>query len=203
MFAFSEADRARVSSWGANCVGVDLVLYTPEPSASELERWNQLFEERPVALLGGQVRADKRPDVFVKACRLAGVTPAVVGPTNDGEELLRAATGDGALIRVDGYLPLDSFVAAVRSCDVVVATHAVGSVSGPLAFAADLGVRSVAPAIGGLAELVTVAVEGDAVEAFAAAISTALDQPAPDPRPLSLTAEQHLAGYRSIAGGAS
>lgn len=198
VITFSQDDERRVADWGANAVLADLVHHIPTPDDAEIEEWNERFATRPVALLAGQVRADKRPDVFVEACRIAEVSPAIVGPANDGEELIRSERESGAVIRVDGYLPLESFVAAVATCDVVVATHAVGSVSGPLSFARELGVRSVAPAVGGLAETVTVAVDGVSAADFAVAIKAALDQPQPAPVDFDSTAESHLAAYRSI-----
>lgn len=196
VFAFTEADHQRLQSWGVSASKVDLVFFLPEPDARELAVWRERFAQRPVALLAGQVRADKRPDVFVEACEMAGVTPAVVGPAGDGEELVR--TPGVGVLRVDGYLPLDSFVAAVATCDVVVATHRVGSVSGPLAFARQLGVRSVAPVVGGLAEEVTLVVDRDDAAGFAAAITDVLGAPDPEPRPATRAAQQHLAGYRQL-----
>jgi glycosyltransferase involved in cell wall biosynthesis len=198
VFVFSRSDEERLASIGVNAVFVDLVHHMPQPAPAVLTRWNERFGRRPVALLAGQVRADKRPDVFVRACRQAGVTPAVVGPSHDGEALLGDMGGVDDVVRVDGYLPLEEFVAAVMTCDVVVATHAVGSVSGPLAFAADLGVRTVAPSVGGLAELVTVEVQGDTSADFARAITVALSRPAPSPRCSQHSAEEHLEGYRRI-----
>ena len=155
VITFSEADLDRVRGWGANAVSADLVHHIPTPSEAERNEWHRRFSKRPVAVLAGQVRADKRPDVFVEACRRAEVTAAIIGPAMDGEELIADAVSRGEVIRVAGYLPLASFAAAVAEADVVVATHAVGSVSGPLSFAVELGVRSVAPNIGGLAETVT------------------------------------------------
>ncbi len=197
VITFSEDDQRRVGEWGAPVVLADLVHHIPTPSDAEIDEWNDRFASRPVALLAGQVRADKRPDVFVEACRIAEVSAAIVGPANDGEDLIRSGP-DSDLIRVDGYLPLSSFVAAVTTCDVVVATHAVGSVSGPLSFARELGVRSVAPAIGGLAESVTVAADGLSASDFATAITTALSAPTPSAVDFEATAETHLGAYRMI-----
>ena len=196
VITFSDDDRRRVLRWGANPIVADLVHHIPTPTEEERADWHQRFSTRPVALLAGQVRADKRPDVFVDACRRSGVTPAIVGPALDGEHLVAGDVRRGDVIRVDGYLPLSSFVAAVAEADVVVATHAVGSVSGPLSFAVELGVRSVAPQIGGLAEAVTVAAADSTAQGFAGAIQAALDLPAPAPRTYERVAADHLAAYR-------
>ena len=197
VIAFSDDDFRRVASWGATAMQAELAHFIPTPSAAERAEWDARFERRPVALLAGQVRADKRPDVFVEACAKAQVTAAVVGPAHDVEDLIRAACEDGTVVRVGGYLPLSSFVGAVVACDVVVATHGVGSVSGPLAFARELGVRAVAPAVGGLAESVTVAASGMSADDFAAAIREALARPAPAPiAPVSVAAD-HRAAYRA------
>lgn len=194
--AFSDDDADRLREWGANVAVADLVHHVPTPTEAERVEWNDRFDPGPVALLAGQVRADKRPDVFIQACRIAGVTPAIVGPASDGEELVRESARGIDVIRVDDYLPLSSFVAAVAASDVVVATHRVGSVSGPLAYAGELGVRSVAPAVGGLAERVTAAIDGDDAAAAALAIEKALAGPPPPRRHFDAVAQQHLDAYR-------
>jgi glycosyltransferase involved in cell wall biosynthesis len=203
---FSDDDLARLAALGLDAHRATLTLHLERPDPAATAAWRQRYGSGPIALLAGQVRADKRPDVFIEACRLAGVTPAIVGEALDGEPLVRAAASTTErLVRVDGYLPGGEFAAAVAAADVVVAPYAVGSVSGPLACAADLGVRSVAFAVGGLGENVTVCVDpGRGAAGLADGIRDALRVPAPPPRAdAAPVADEHLRIYRSTAAARS
>jgi glycosyltransferase involved in cell wall biosynthesis len=201
--AFSDSDASRLEGLGARVVRADLIMHFDEPDAASIARMRARLGGPPLALLAGQVRADKRPDLFVRACAAADVNAALVGTALDGGDLVEQArrTTGRPLVWIDDYVPLDDFVAALCAADVVVATHQVGSISGPLAIARDLGIRTVAAVVGGLAEQVTVAVEGDSAESFADAINRAMSMPAPAPAPArsSNAAIQHLEAYR-LAG---
>jgi len=203
--AFSDDDVSRLAGLGLEAHRATLTLHLERPDPAATAAWRQRYGSGPTALLAGQVRADKRPDVFIEACRLAGVTPAIVGEALDGEPLVRAASTTERLVRVDGYLPGGEFAAAVAAADVVVAPYAVGSVSGPLTFAADLGVRSVAFAVGGLGENVTVCVDPERGAAgLAEGIRAALRAPARPPQAgAAPVADEHLRIYRSTAAARS
>lgn len=199
VFGFSHSDVQRLASWGADAIDSPLILHLPDPPSSRIEHWRARYGTTPAALLAGQVRADKRPDLFLEACALAGVTAAVVGPAHDGEALLAQASDrfDVRVVRADDYVPLQEFAAAVRAADVVVASHAVGSVSGPLALASEFGVRSVTFDVGGLGETAGTVADGDDAASLASAIRMALASPPPPPVVLRReAARQHLIGYR-------
>lgn len=197
--AFSESDHERLEQLGGTVRRADLVHALPVPSQEEVAAMRKRFGGEPSALLAGQVRADKRPDVFVRACHEAGVHAAIIGPALDGEELVHDAAQETGTTPtwIRGYVPLNDFVAALCATDVVVATHRIGSVSGPLSMAVELGIRTVAPVTGGLAEQVTVSVNNDDTASFATAIKTALDLPRPEPQRFGQVGEQHLAAYEA------
>jgi glycosyltransferase involved in cell wall biosynthesis len=200
VIVFSDDDLGRLAALGLDAHRATLTLHVERPDPEAIAAWRRRYGSGPTALLAGQVRADKRPDIFIAACRLAGVTPAIVGEAHDGEPLVRAAASTSdRLVRVDAYLPGAEFAAAVAAADVVVASHAVGSVSGPLAFASDLGVRSVAFAVGGLAENVTVSVDpGRGSHGLAEGILDALRAAEPAPRSgADSVADEHVRIYRA------
>jgi glycosyltransferase involved in cell wall biosynthesis len=198
---FSDDDVSRLATFGVASRRATLVHRVIHPSPDDVAAWRARYGTGPVALLAGQVRADKRPDVFVYACMRAGVTAAIVGVAHDGEHLAEAAAAaaTGPVVRVDGYLDAADFAAAIAAADVVVASHAVGSVSGPLALAADLGARSVAFDIGGLGEQVTVAVDPSlGTQGLADGIIATLMHQVPVPLSHGgTTAVEHMAVYRS------
>jgi glycosyltransferase involved in cell wall biosynthesis len=198
VFAFSEADRRELHSWGIDAVGVELVQMVPSPAPERVAAWRARYGRTPVALLAGQVRPDKRPEVFVSACALAGVRAAIVGEDKGGERLAAQEARRRAVdvVRGAGYLDLESFTAAIAAADVVVFPYAVASMSGPLSVANALGVRTVATDVGGLREHATVTAEASDPEAIARAIAYALAGPKPKPAPPGVRcAGEHIAGY--------
>jgi glycosyltransferase involved in cell wall biosynthesis len=200
--AFSAADQAVLQGWGVPAHLVDLVFHMPAPDPKRVAGWRSRFGDRPVALVAGQVRADKRPELLVSAVATLGgaVRAAVVGDDRGGGGAVGdtvRATGSDALV-LDQYLDLDEFVALVAAADVVVCPYRVASVSGPLAFARVLGVRSVVTDAGGLSELATVTARSDSPGDLGRAITEALAKPAPDPLPYGAeAARQHLGVYRA------
>lgn len=189
-----DADLARFRAWNPNVIRHELIHDLAPPTAAAVSQWRQAYGDRPVALLAGQVRADKRPDVFIEACALAAVTPAVVGPRSDGEGLLEAAqTRLGVeVLRFPTFLPLEQFIAATLAADVVVATHSAASGSGPLAFAQELGCRSVAVPVGGLAEQASTVARGMSARDVANAITESLSGARPEPLPLARGVAEQL-----------
>ncbi len=200
---FTESDVRRVAAMGGTGVRTELSHFHPPPAPEQVRRWRERFGDDAVALLAGYVRADKRPELFLRACALAGVTAAIVGPEGDGEPLVAsAAPPELDVVRDARYLPADEFVAAVAAADVVVATHAVGSASGPLAIARSLGVRTVAVPVGGIGEGALRVAGEPTPEAVAGAIRRALDTG----RPLPATAEvagDHLRAYATAGAAAA
>lgn len=110
----------------------------------------------PLALLAGQVRADKNPDLFVSAINhLDGWRGAIVGEDlgagSDIDKLVRATRAPVATAY--DYIDLDHFVALIAAADVVVAPYQVASQSGVVAIASRLGVPTAVTPTGGLCEL--------------------------------------------------
>jgi glycosyltransferase involved in cell wall biosynthesis len=184
VFAFSSADAQVMSGWGVDSAVVELISYLPEPDPLRIARWRDRYGRAPVALLAGNVRPDKRPAMFVEAvAAVPGVRPVVVGEDRGaGAACTEAARRvDVDLLRIDDYLPLEDFVAAIAAADVVVAPHAVASASSSIAVARALGVRTVAARVGGLGEQAMVVAESETLAGFADAIGKALGQPPPEP----------------------
>ncbi len=201
---FTESDLRRVAEMGGTGVRTELSHLHPRPLPAQVRGWRERYGEGPVALLAGYVRADKRPELFLRACALAGVTAAIVGPAGDGEPLLSsAAPPDLEVVRDARYLPADEFVAAVAAADVVVATHAVGSASGPLAIARSLGVRTVAVTVGGVGEGALRVAGEPTPESVAGAIRRALDAERPVPESAGEVAADHVRTYAMAASPAA
>jgi glycosyltransferase involved in cell wall biosynthesis len=196
VIVFTQHDQDVLAQLEVEATRADLSLFLPAPSDSDVERWRSAYGDGPVALLSGQVRADKRPDVFVEACRLAGVTAAIVGPPNDGEHLVAQAKAGGGVVRIAKYVDSDEFTATLVAADVVVATHVIGSGSGPLAVARDLGVRTVAADVGGLTEFASTICRGQRAEDYAIAINEALADAPPEQHHSKALFDQHLSAYQ-------
>ena len=199
--AFSLADQHAMARWGVAATCVDLAHLIPRPAPAQVDAWRQRLGDRPVALLAGQIRPDKRPELLVEAvARMGGaVRAAVVGEDRGGAAAVRAAaarTGSDVVL-LERYLELSDFVALLTAADVVVCPYQAASVSGPLAMAHVLGVRSVVTDAGGLSELAT-ATAPPTAEGLASAIAAVLCRPAPAPVPYGAeAASQHLAVYRA------
>jgi glycosyltransferase involved in cell wall biosynthesis len=174
--AFSVADAEEIARVGGRGVIAPFVFSHPEPDESASNRWRSTFGDGPHVGLLGQIRSDKRPDVFVEACALAGIRPIIVGEDLGGLAVAHAAAerlGTDITV-VEGFLALQDFVDVLSSLDVVVSPQVTASTSGPLALARDLGVATVANDVGGLGEVATVTASEQMPEALAAAIEAAL-----------------------------
>ncbi|MFC0508346.1 glycosyltransferase [Micromonospora costi] len=157
----SDADRRDLLARGVpNVVQVPLVQWTPPPRPALVERWRAELapDGGRLALLPGQVRADKNPELFVQAvAQLPGWRGAVVGDDlGPGRQVDALVARTGAPVTTAyRYLDVDEFTALVASADVVVAPYEVASQSGVLAVAARLGVPTAVAPCGGLGELAT------------------------------------------------
>ncbi len=180
---FSRYDADQVERLGGRAVVSPLAQYTPPVGPGAVAGWRERWGTgRAVLLFAGQIRPDKRLDLAIRASAELDRDHvlAVVGEDKgDAERCRRLADELGVDVSwtVD-YVPLDDFVAALAAADVVVCPYDRASQSGVLAVTRKVGTRSVASAVGGLAELATAtAPPGDAV-ALARAVQEALDAPA-------------------------
>lgn len=203
VFATTDSDERLLKESNQKVARVELVLKYPEPSELDIAAWRQRFGTGPTALLAGQLRADKRPDVFLEACKYAGFIPVVVGPDHDGAGLLAEAESrlEIRAKRFGGYLDLKEFVAAIAAADVVVASHRQASGSGPIALAAELGVRCASFDVGGLGEVASAVATGETGLELGEAIVRAYNSPKPAQAAWrSSTGHETLRGYQ-MAGG--
>ncbi|MEU0550731.1 glycosyltransferase [Micromonospora sp. NPDC005979] len=179
VLVYSDADRRRLLDRGvANVDRVPLTQWTPPPQPALVDRWRAELNPGSVklALLPGQVRADKNPELFVRAvAQLPGWRGAVVGEDlGPGRRVDALVEQTGAAVTTAyRYLSVDEFTALVAAADVVVAPYEVASQSGVLAVAARLGVPTAVAPCGGLGELATAVARDTGIEAIAAAIALA------------------------------
>jgi glycosyltransferase involved in cell wall biosynthesis len=203
VFAFSSADAQVMRRWGVDPALVELVSYVPEPDPARIVQWRDRYGHAPAALLAGHVRPDKRPEMFLEAvAAIPGVRPVVVGEDRGaGAACAEAARRLGVdMLRIDEYLPLEDFVAAIAAADVVVAPYAMASASSSIAVARALGVRTVAARVGGLGEQAMVVAERETPAGFVEAIARALGEPPPEPaRDGEGVVRATLAGYATAA----
>lgn len=205
VFVFSQADRTTMANWGVESIQIDLHLQMPNAAVGDIEKWRTAWGSSRIALLPGNIRVDKDPEMFVASLALLpDVRGAVIGVDAGGMDLLAAASRRLA-VPIDahvGYHELEQFVAAIAAADVVVLPYVQSSSSGVAAFARRLGTPVVASAIGGLAGQASHPVEERTPEGFAAAISLALEQGRLVPWTVRGSGEAHFAGYRSaLAAG--
>ncbi|MET8082929.1 glycosyltransferase [Micromonospora sp. NPDC005237] len=179
VLVYSEADRQRLLDRGvANVERVPLTQWTPPPQPALVDRWRTELNPGAVklALLPGQVRADKNPELFVRAvAQLPGWRGAVVGEDlGPGRRVDALIERTGAAVTTAyRYLSVDEFTALVAAADVVVAPYEVASQSGVLAVAARLGVPTAVAPCGGLGELATAVARDTGVAAISDAIALA------------------------------
>lgn len=204
VLVYADIDRGRVSRDPADVGVVPLLQWVP-PVAEDLRTaWRRSLgaENVKLAVMPGQVRADKNPDVFVEALAgLPGWRGAVVGedlgPGASLDQQIRAT--DAPVSTIYRYLSVDEFTALVAAADVIAAPYSVASQSGVLAVAAALGVpRAVAP-VGGLVELATVVARDTTAGALREAILGAEAEGAERPD-ATRTAKLYLEEYeRAVA----
>ncbi|GGM21941.1 hypothetical protein GCM10011608_03340 [Micromonospora sonchi] len=179
VLVYSAADRHTLLHRGvANVARVPLVQWTPPVDRELVARWRAELspDGARLALLPGQVRADKNPELFVRAlAELPGWRGAVVGEDlGPGRQLNALVTRTGAAVTTDyRYLSVEDFTALVAAADVVVAPYQIASQSGVLAVAARLGVPTAVVPCGGLAELATVVARDTSVAAVRDAVLAA------------------------------
>ncbi|MFR9775983.1 glycosyltransferase [Micromonospora sp. MS34] len=179
VLVYSDADRRSLAARGVTNVGrVPLVQWTPPVEPALVERWRAELnpDGGKLALLPGQLRADKNPELFVRAVAQlpdwrGAVVGADLGPGRQVDELI-ARTG-AAVTTTYRYLDVGEFTALVAAADVVVAPYEVASQSGVLAVAARLGVPTAVAPCGGLGELATAVARDTSVEAVRDAIVAA------------------------------
>ncbi len=213
VFAFTEADRRCFVSWGAKVVRGPFPFVVPEPDHSAVSSWRRRWvgddEGGRVVLLAGQMRADKGPELLVRAVAqstgnrpvvaLVGEDLGALGPTRRLAEELGVT-----LVWDEGYQPLERFVAAIAAADVVACPYRVASQSGVLALAHILGRPSVVTEVGGLPELATVTVPPDDPTALATGLRRALEGPPPEPpapESPATVAAAYLHAYRRALSG--
>ncbi|MEV6815967.1 glycosyltransferase [Micromonospora sp. NPDC051296] len=181
VLVYSEADRQKLLDRGVAAVArVPLVQWAPPVDPARVERWRAELtpDGAKLALLPGQVRADKNPELFVRAlAELPDWRGAVVGedlgPGRQVDEVIEA-TG-AAVTTAYRYLDVGEFTALVAAADVVVAPYEIASQSGVLAVAARLGVPTAVVPCGGLGELATVVARDTSVTAVRDAVVAAHD----------------------------
>lgn len=158
--AYSQMDVATLRSRGAHSCLSPLIQLVPEPDPARVARWREEWSAGPddrVVLFAGLVRAEKRLDVLVRAARdwPESRRLAVVGQDRGELGPCRALAGElGVRLHAhDEFVPLDEFTAALAAADVVVAPYERASQSGVMSVASQLGTRTIASRVGGLAEL--------------------------------------------------
>ncbi|WP_147376262.1 glycosyltransferase [Micromonospora radicis] len=177
----SAADRRSLIERGVTEVAqVPLMQWTPPVDPELVTRWRAELaaDGARLALLPGQVRADKNPELFVRAlAELPGWRGAVVGEDlGPGRQVDALVTRTGAAVTTTyRYLSVEEFTALVAAADVVVAPYEIASQSGVLAVAARLGVPTAVVPCGGLAELATVVARDTSVPALRDAVTAAYE----------------------------
>lgn len=178
VLVYSQADAGRIAGLGPRVGVVPLAQWLPTFSEEQVARWRTAFRPagRRVALLAGQVRADKNPGLFVEALStLPGWCGAVVGEdigAGAALETLIRETGAAVTTFYD-YLSVSDFAAAIAAADVVVAPYAIASQSGVVALARSLGIPTAVTPVGGLTELATAVSVDSSPQALGSAIARA------------------------------
>ena len=199
VLVYSDVDMERVRVSTAEVGRVPLVQWTPPADPERVKAWRQRLnpDGAILALLPGQVRADKNPDVFVRALAgLPGWRGAIVGddlgPGPRIDALIREISAP--VVTVYGYLDVEDFVALVAAADVVAAPYSVASQSGVLAVAAQVGVPTAAAPTGGLSELATAVAADAGPEAIRDALVAAVGRGVP-PVPAGAAAQRYVEEY--------
>jgi len=183
--AYSQADLAAVTAFGGNGVLEPLIQSAPSLDPAAVQRWIERWDPqgRAVVLFAGQLRADKRLDLVIKAAATGSapeeIVVAVVGEDKGAETSNRRLADElGVPVRWDvRYVSLEDFAAALAAADLVVCPYDRASQSGVLSLARLYGARTVATAVGGLAELADVTVPPDDALALADGIRRAMKLP--------------------------
>ncbi len=175
VFSKADAERAaRIKVVGVLQLPLIYWIRPPRQSVVDLWRTRLLQGQEKIALMPGQIRIDKNPELFIDAIASLDGTAAVLAGENKGgltENVARKAEQAGCLV-LDDYLSSEDFNAVIAAADVVVAPYRIASQSAVLEVARQLGIPSVATDVGGLREIATVVIPPDAGrEVLAAAIN--------------------------------
>lgn len=198
VFVFSPSDHQRMAGNGVASVVIDLHLDVPDPALADVVGWREAWGDSRVALMPGNLRADKDPELFVASLALLpGVRGVAVGADAGGVGILQAASRRWSVpVQTHvGYQERHNFVAAIAAADVIVLPYAQASSSAVATLARGLGTPVVASAIGGLAAQASHPVGERSPEGFAAAIASALAEGRLPPRVVQGSGEAHLAAY--------
>lgn len=200
----SRADVDVLRSAGIHAHLSPLVQVVPVPSAELVARWREewrVAEGDEVVLFAGWIRPEKRLDLLIESARSwpANRRLAVVGPDRGAWEScarLARRLGVDVSARVE-FAALEDFAAAMAAADVVVAPHDTASQSGVLAVARQLGVPTIAAAVGGLPELATGTFPPGDVAGLTRALDAVLARSDGRPPPLDeeLALQSHLRAY--------
>jgi glycosyltransferase involved in cell wall biosynthesis len=201
VFCFSESDALRLRKWGITPCLTRLAILVPSLPPGVVDKWRSDLRGPPLILMIGYVRNDKRPDLFIEAMELVpDCHGAIVGEDHGGLKVVREAAGRVGVEIVERYLSVEDFSAVVAAADVIVCPYDRASQSGVLTVARELGVATVATAVGGLAELATISVPPGDPHALAAGIREALHL-GPQPPVVSgdEAARDALSGYGCLS----
>lgn len=172
---FSEFDAQRIEDWRGR-PQLSPLLQTAPLRRERVDAWRSRWDSsaQPCLLFAGQIRADKRLDVLLRAVRRLSepVSVAVVGE-DVGDAGRCRALAEQLGLRVDwslGFHDLATFSSAIAAADLVVCPYDRGSQSGVLALAAAVGTRAIATDVGGLSELADATVPRGDVDALVAAL---------------------------------
>ncbi len=181
---FSAKDQVRARRMGIDAIRSPLTMHLCTPTPDQVARWRSRWDPlcgKRVILFAGQLRADKRLDLLIRAVAELPKSDwklAVVGEDKGSKREMRALAttlGVDASWHVD-YVDASDFVAAIAAADVIGCPYEVAGQSAILAMAHQLRVPSVACDVGGLGELATVTVASNTPSEIAAACMRAVDQ---------------------------
>lgn len=177
---FSGYDRARASRWNSRVDVWPLSHRATPPDPAVVGAWRRRLSPHglPLVLFAGQVRADKRLDLLLRAAATSSVDLAVAVVGEDkGEAPANRRLADTLGVPVTWvleYVDEPDFHAALAAADVVVCPYDIASQSGVLSLARRLGTVTVASDVGGLAELADLVVPAGVVEPLCRALEQAL-----------------------------
>lgn len=202
----SEADVATLGAAGVHAEFAPLIQLIPTPTAAQRQGWRDSWrvgDDDQVVLFAGFIRPEKRLDLVIRSAASwrANRRLAVVGQDFGAwEECARLAQSLGVHVAARiGFVDLDEFAAALVAADVVVAPHDRASQSGVLSVASQLGVPTVAAAVGGLGELAQRTFAPGDVADLTRALDAQLAEGAGAPTPSvdeALAVRAHLDSYR-------
>lgn len=159
-------------------VQIPLVQRVDPPTARETSAWRERWgADNVVLMVAGQLRADKRIDLVVRAAALLRdeEVPATVALLGRDLGSAESAVALAEELRVPcdveaRYLPMNELFAAIAEADAVVCIPDRASQSGVLRVAKRLGTFTIASRVGGLDEEATTVVHPVSPAAIAASV---------------------------------